>query len=160
MYLKINSLGPSSVAAVAPDRQANEQLSLRGLQEVVADKRYHSNDVLTDFTALEIRSQSVNRTAGGANGAASVGNNKRCMATGGRCATAEAVSDNHSPENRRLPNGFVYWINEHTRCLKTKGFWFFINAGVFCEHTILVRICRPWRPALLPGVRIRVQSVR
>ncbi len=38
MYLKINSLEPSSVAAVAPDRQANEQQSLRGLQEVVADK--------------------------------------------------------------------------------------------------------------------------
>ncbi len=56
MYLKINSLEPSSVAAVAPDRQANEQQSLRGLQEAVADKAYRSNDVLTDVTALEIRS--------------------------------------------------------------------------------------------------------
>ncbi len=54
MYLKINSLEPSSVAAGAPDRQANEQQTLRGLQEVVADKGHHSNDVLTDFTALEI----------------------------------------------------------------------------------------------------------
>ncbi len=44
------------IAAVAQDRQANEQLSPRGLQEVVADKGYHSNDVLRDFTALEIRS--------------------------------------------------------------------------------------------------------
>ncbi len=56
MYLKINSLEPSSVAAVAPDRQANEQLSPRGLQEAVADKGHHSNDVLTAFTALGIRS--------------------------------------------------------------------------------------------------------
>ncbi len=44
------------VAAVAQDRQANEQLSPQGLQEVVADKGYHSNDVLTDLTALEMRS--------------------------------------------------------------------------------------------------------
>ena len=40
------------VAAVAQDQQANEQLSPQGLQEVVADKGYHSNDVLTDLTAL------------------------------------------------------------------------------------------------------------
>ena len=46
---------------------------------MVADKGYHSNDVLTDLTALEMRS---NRTAGGATGAASLGSNKRCMATG------------------------------------------------------------------------------
>ncbi len=44
------------VAAVAQDREANEELSPRGLQEVVADKGYHSNDVLTDLTALEVRS--------------------------------------------------------------------------------------------------------
>ena len=44
------------VAAVAQDRAANEKLSSQGLQEVVADKGYHSNDVLTDLTALEIRS--------------------------------------------------------------------------------------------------------
>ena len=44
------------VAAVAQDQQANEQLSPQGLQEVVADKGYHSNDVLTDLTALEMRS--------------------------------------------------------------------------------------------------------
>ena len=44
------------VAAVAQDREANEQLSPQGLQEVVADKGYHSNDVLTDLKALEMRS--------------------------------------------------------------------------------------------------------
>ena len=44
------------VAAVAQDQEANEQLSPRGLQEVVADKGYHSNEVLTDLTALELRS--------------------------------------------------------------------------------------------------------
>ncbi len=44
------------VAAVAQDREANEELSPRGLQEVVADKGYHSNDVLTDLTVLEMRS--------------------------------------------------------------------------------------------------------
>ena len=43
-------------AAVAQDPEANEQLSPRGLQEVVADKGYHSNDVLRDLTALEMRS--------------------------------------------------------------------------------------------------------
>ena len=55
MYLKINSLEPSSVAAVAPDRQANEQESLRGCKKSWPT-RDHNNDVLTDFTALEIRS--------------------------------------------------------------------------------------------------------
>ena len=44
------------VAAVAQDPEANEQLSPRGLQEVAADKGYHSNDVLTDLKTLEMRS--------------------------------------------------------------------------------------------------------
>ena len=50
------SAAAEQVAAVAQDQQANEQLSPQGLQEVVADKGYHSNDVLTDLTALELRS--------------------------------------------------------------------------------------------------------
>ena len=44
------------VAAVAQDPEANEQLSPQGLQEVAADKGYHSNDVLTDLKTLEMRS--------------------------------------------------------------------------------------------------------
>jgi transposase len=44
------------VAAVAADEEANEKLAAEGLQEVIADKGYHSNDVLTDLAALEIRS--------------------------------------------------------------------------------------------------------
>ncbi len=43
------------VAAVAADEQANEQMAAAGITEVVADKGYHSNDVLTDLTDLEIR---------------------------------------------------------------------------------------------------------
>lgn len=50
------SAAAEQVAAVAQDREANEQLSPRGLQEVVADKGYHSNDVLRDLTELEMRS--------------------------------------------------------------------------------------------------------
>ena len=50
------SAAAQQVAAVAQDQEANEQLSPQGLQEVVADKGYHSNDVLTDLTALEMRS--------------------------------------------------------------------------------------------------------
>ena len=44
------------VAAVAADDEANEQLAAAGVQEVIADKGYHSNAVLTDLAALEIRS--------------------------------------------------------------------------------------------------------
>ena len=40
------------VAAVAADEQAREQLAAAGITEVVADKGYHSNDVLTALTAL------------------------------------------------------------------------------------------------------------
>ncbi len=43
------------VAAVAADEEANEKLAAAGLQEVIADKGYHSSDVLTDLAALEIR---------------------------------------------------------------------------------------------------------
>ncbi len=42
-------------AAVAQDREANKQLSPQGLQEVVAGMGYHSNDVLRDLKALEMR---------------------------------------------------------------------------------------------------------
>ncbi len=49
------SAAAEQVAAVAQDRQANEQLSPQGLREVVADKGYHSNDVLRDLTELELR---------------------------------------------------------------------------------------------------------
>ena len=44
------------VAAVAADEPANEKMAPAGIAEVVADKGYHSNEVLTDLTALEIRS--------------------------------------------------------------------------------------------------------
>ena len=44
------------VAAVAVDEQANEKMAPAGIEEVVADKGYHSNEVLTDLTALQIRS--------------------------------------------------------------------------------------------------------
>ena len=44
------------VAAVAVDQQANEKMAPAGIEEVVADKGYHSNEVLTDLTAFEIRS--------------------------------------------------------------------------------------------------------
>ncbi len=44
------------VAAVAADDEANEKLAAEGVQEVIADKGYHSNAVLTDLAALEIRS--------------------------------------------------------------------------------------------------------
>ena len=92
MYLKINSLEPSSVAAVAPDRQANEQQSLRGLQEVVADKG------------------SQQRRADGLHG---VGDSFLISEPGGGCATAEAVNDSHSPENRRLLDEFLNTFSGH-----------------------------------------------
>ena len=44
------------VAAVAADEQANEKMAPAGIEEVVADKGYHSNEVLTDLAAFEIRS--------------------------------------------------------------------------------------------------------
>lgn len=44
------------VAAVAVDEHANEKMAPAGIEEVVADKDYHSNEVLTDLTALQIRS--------------------------------------------------------------------------------------------------------
>ena len=50
------SAAAEQVAALAQDQEANEQLSPQGLQEVVADKGYHSNDVLRDLTELEMRS--------------------------------------------------------------------------------------------------------
>ncbi len=50
------SAAAEQAAAVAQDREANEQLSPRGLQEVVADKGYHSNGVLRDLKVLEMRS--------------------------------------------------------------------------------------------------------
>jgi len=44
------------VAAVAADNEANEKLAADGVREVIADKGYHSNAVLTDLAALELRS--------------------------------------------------------------------------------------------------------
>ena len=46
----------AQVAAVAADEEANEKLAGGGLEEVVADKGYHSNEVLTDLAALDLRS--------------------------------------------------------------------------------------------------------
>jgi len=50
------SAASEQAAAVAQDPEANEQLSPPGLQEVVADKGYHSNGVLRDLKVLEMRS--------------------------------------------------------------------------------------------------------
>lgn len=44
------------LAAVAENKQANERLAADGLAELVADKGYHSNEVLEDLAALEMRS--------------------------------------------------------------------------------------------------------
>ena len=44
------------VAAVATDEQANDKIAPAGIEEVVADKGCHSNEVLTDLMALQIRS--------------------------------------------------------------------------------------------------------
>ncbi len=44
------------VAAVARDAEANEKLAPAGIEEVVADKGYHSNDVVTDLSELGMRS--------------------------------------------------------------------------------------------------------
>ena len=44
------------VAAVAQDAEANENLAAAGIEEVVADKGYHSNDVVTDLSELGMRS--------------------------------------------------------------------------------------------------------
>ena len=44
------------LAAVAENKPAREQLAADGLAELVADKGYHSNEVLEDLAALEIRS--------------------------------------------------------------------------------------------------------
>lgn len=44
------------VAAVAADVEANEQLAPGGIEEVVTDKGYHSNDVVTDLAELGMRS--------------------------------------------------------------------------------------------------------
>jgi transposase len=44
------------LAAVAENKIAKERLAAGGLQELVADKGYHSNEVLEDLAALEIRS--------------------------------------------------------------------------------------------------------
>lgn len=44
------------LAAVAEDKEANAKLAACGLEEVVADKGYPSNEVLTDLATPEIRS--------------------------------------------------------------------------------------------------------
>jgi transposase len=44
------------LAAVAEDQRANKKLAAGGIEEIVADKGYHSNDVLEDLAALELRS--------------------------------------------------------------------------------------------------------
>jgi transposase len=44
------------LAAVAENKAANEQLAAGGLEEIVADKGYHSNEVLEDLAALGMRS--------------------------------------------------------------------------------------------------------
>lgn len=44
------------LAAVAEDQRANKKLAAGGIEEVVADKGYHSNEVLTDLAALDLRS--------------------------------------------------------------------------------------------------------
>jgi len=44
------------LAAVAQDKAAHEKLAAGGLEEVVADKGYHCNEVLSDLATLEIRS--------------------------------------------------------------------------------------------------------
>ena len=44
------------MAAVAQDAEANENLAAAGIEEVVADKGYHSNDVVTDLSELGMRS--------------------------------------------------------------------------------------------------------
>jgi transposase len=44
------------LAAVAENKPAREQLAADGLTELVADKGYHSNEVLEDLAALQIRS--------------------------------------------------------------------------------------------------------
>lgn len=44
------------LAMVATNQQANEQLRADGLKELVADKGYHSNEVMEDLAALQIRS--------------------------------------------------------------------------------------------------------
>jgi transposase len=44
------------IAAVADDEEANDKLAVGGLSEVIADKGYHSNEVLTDLAALDLRS--------------------------------------------------------------------------------------------------------
>jgi len=44
------------LAAVAENKAANEQLAAGGLEEIVADKGYHSNEVLEDLAVLGLRS--------------------------------------------------------------------------------------------------------
>lgn len=44
------------LAAVAEDKEVNQKLAADGIEEVVADKGYHSNEVLTDLAALQLRS--------------------------------------------------------------------------------------------------------
>jgi transposase len=44
------------LARVATNPQANEQLAAGGLEELVADEGYHSNEALEDLAALKIRS--------------------------------------------------------------------------------------------------------
>ena len=44
------------LTAVAENKAANEQLAAGGSEEIVADKGYHSNEMLEDLAALEIRS--------------------------------------------------------------------------------------------------------
>jgi transposase len=43
------------LATVATNQRANQRLAAGGLQELVADKGYHSNEVLADLAALKIR---------------------------------------------------------------------------------------------------------
>ena len=55
----------------------------RGVEEVVADKGYHSNEVLVDLHADGVRSYIPEPQRGPGNGTARKGNRSRCMGTGG-----------------------------------------------------------------------------
>lgn len=83
--LQAADLGDTTTLRVTlQEAQANAVLiNERGVEEVVADKGYHSNEVLVDLHADGVRSYIPEPQRGPGNGTARKKNRSRCMGTGG-----------------------------------------------------------------------------
>jgi hypothetical protein len=78
---------PAAGEAVAeqiaePTADGQFKVNARGVEEIVADKGYHSGDVLVSARESEVRSTSLNRIAGGGSGRANTPSRRPSTPTG------------------------------------------------------------------------------